>query len=72
MPEENRAMAKTADKDGNGIIEGDERRELFRSMRPADAGGNGGTNGGGQTGGNSAGRQRGGNQGAAAPANTGG
>jgi hypothetical protein len=64
MPEENRAMAKAVDKDGNGIIEGDERRELFRSMRPADAGGNGG----GQTGGNSSGRQSGGNQGAAAPA----
>ena len=80
MPEENRAMAKAVDKDGNGIIEGDERRELFRSMRPADAGGNGGGqtggngggqtggNGGGQTGGNSSGRQSGGNQGAAAPA----
>ena len=72
MPEENRAMAKAADKDGNGIIEGDERREMFRAMRPADAGGNGGGNGGGQGGG---GRQRGtqgGNQGAAAPTNTGG
>ena len=76
MPEENRAMAKAADKDGNGIIEGDERREMFRAMRPADAGGNGGANGGGQGGG---GRQRGtqggnqgGNQGAAAPTNTGG
>ena len=68
MPEENRAMAKAVDKDGNGILEDEERRELFRSMRPADAGGNGG----GQTGGNSAGRQSGGNQGAAAPANTGG
>ena len=68
MPEENRAMAKAADKDGNGIIEGDERREMFRAMRPADAGGNGGDQGGG-------GRQRGnqgGNQGAAAPTNTGG
>ena len=75
MPEENRAMAKTADKDGNGIIEGDERREMFRAMRPADTGGNGGGNGGGQGGGNGSGRQRGnqgGNQGAAAPANTGG
>ena len=75
MPEENRAMAKAVDKDGNGIIEGDERRELFRSMRPADAGGNGGS-AGGQGGGNGGGRQRGGNQGAnqgaAAPANTGG
>ena len=71
MPEENRAMAKTADKDGNGIIEGDERREMFRAMRPADAGGNGG----GQGGGNGGGRQRsnqGGNQGGGAPANTGG
>ena len=75
MPEENRAMAKTADKDGNGIIEGDERREMFRAMRPADAGGNGGGNGGGQGGGNGGGRQRGnqgGNQGGGAPANTGG
>ena len=75
MPEENRAMAKAVDKDGNGIIEGDERRELFRSMRPADAGGNGGS-AGGQGGGNGGGRQRGGNQGAnqgaVAPANTGG
>lgn len=71
MPEENRAMAKTADKDGNGIIEGDERREMFRAMRPADTGGNGG----GQGGGNGGGRQRsnqGGNQGGGAPANTGG
>ena len=68
MPEENRAMAKAADKDGNGIIEGDERREMFRAMRPADAGGNGGDQGAG-------GRQRGtqgGNQGPAAPTNTGG
>ena len=68
MPEENRAMAKAADKDGNGIIEGDERREMFRAMRPADTGGNGGDQGAG-------GRQRGtqgGNQGAAAPTNTGG
>ena len=76
MPEENRAMAKAADKDGNGIIEGDERRELFRAMRPADAGGNGGGQGGGnaggQGGGNNGGRQRGGNQGAAAPSNNGG
>ena len=76
MPEENRAMAKTADKDGNGIIEGDERREMFRAMRPADAGGNGGGQGGGnaggQGGGNNGGRQRGGNQGAAAPSNNGG
>jgi hypothetical protein len=72
MPEENRAMAKAADKDGNGIIEGDERREMFRAMRPADTGGNGGGNSGDQGGG---GRQRGtqgGNQGAAAPTNTGG
>ena len=72
MPEENRSMAKAADKDGNGIIEGDERRELFRAMRPADAGGNGGGNGGDQGAG---GRQRGtqgDNQGAAAPTNTGG
>ncbi len=71
MPEENRAMAKAADKDGNGIIEGDERREMFRAMRPADTGGNGG----GQGGGNGGGRQRsnqGGNQGGGAPANTGG
>jgi hypothetical protein len=68
MPEENRAMAKGADKDGNGIIEGDERREMFRAMRPADAGGNAG----GQGGGNSGGRQRGDNQGAAAPSNNGG
>ena len=67
MPEENRAMAKAADKDGNGIIEGDERREMFRAMRPADTGGNGG----GQGGGNSGGRQRG-NQGGGAPTNTGG
>ena len=71
MPEENRAMAKTADKDGNGIIEGDERREMFRAMRPADTGGNGGGNGGGQGGGNGGGRQRG-NQVGGAPANTGG
>ena len=56
MPEENRAMAKAADKDGNGIIEGDERREMFRAMRPADTGGNGGGNSGDQGGG---GRQRG-------------
>ena len=72
MPEENRAMAKAADKDGNGIIEGDERREMFRAMRPADTAGNGGGNSGDQGGG---GRQRGtqgGNQGAAAPTNTGG
>ena len=72
MPEENRAMAKAADKDGNGIIEGDERREMFRAMRPADNGGNGGGNSGDQGAG---GRQRGtqgGNQGAAAPTNTGG
>ena len=67
MPEENRAMAKAVDKDGNGIIEGDERRELFRSMRPADAGGNGGS-AGSQGGGNAGARQRGGNQGAAVPA----
>jgi hypothetical protein len=75
MPEENRAMAKGVDKDGNGIIEGDERREMFRAMRPADAGGNGGGQGGGnaggQGGGNSGGRQRGDNQGAAAPSNNG-
>ena len=58
MPEENRAMAKGVDKDGNGIIEGDERREMFRAMRPADTGGNGG---GGQGGGNTGGRQSGGN-----------
>ena len=71
MPEENRAMAKAADKDGNGIIEGDERREMFRAMRPADAGGNGGGNGGGRQRGTQGGTQ-GGNQGAAAPTNTGG
>ena len=39
MPEDVRASAKTADKDGNGVLEGDERREFFRSMRPPDAGG---------------------------------
>ena len=47
MPEEARAAAKAADKDGNGVIEGDERRELFRSMRPPEAGNQGGGNGGG-------------------------
>ncbi len=63
MPEENRAMAKSADKDGNGIIEGDERGEMFRSMRPADDGG--------QRGGQGA-SQGGGNRSATAPASTGG
>jgi hypothetical protein len=38
MPEDVRAQAKAADKDGNGIIEGDERRELFRAMRPPEDG----------------------------------
>lgn len=42
MPEDVRAAAKTADKDGNGILEGDERREFFRGMRPPDGGGPGG------------------------------
>ncbi|MFM7810120.1 MAG: hypothetical protein ACKPEA_19660, partial [Planctomycetota bacterium] len=41
MPEDVRAAAKTADKDGNGVLEGDERREFFRGMRPPDAGGQG-------------------------------
>jgi hypothetical protein len=44
MPEESRAAAKAADKDGNGVIEGDERRELFRAMRPD--GGDGAAGGG--------------------------
>jgi hypothetical protein len=44
MPEEARAAAKAADKDGNGVIEGDERRELFRGMRPD--GGDGAAGGG--------------------------
>jgi hypothetical protein len=44
MPEEARAAAKAADKDGNGILEGDERRELFRAMRPD--GGDGAAGGG--------------------------
>ncbi|MCE9618293.1 MAG: hypothetical protein K8R92_00080 [Planctomycetes bacterium] len=71
MPEENRAMAKSVDKDGNGIIEGDERGELFRQMRPNDGGpggpgggpggAQGGRQGGGQGGGGQGGRQRGGN-----------
>jgi hypothetical protein len=47
MPEESRAAAKAADKDGNGVLEGDERRELFRAMRPEGAGGDGGGNGDG-------------------------
>jgi hypothetical protein len=46
MPEEVRAGAKTADKDGNGILEGDERREFMRGMRPPDAGGGQGEGGG--------------------------
>jgi hypothetical protein len=38
MPEEARASAKAADKDGNGVLEGDERREFFRAMRPPEGG----------------------------------
>ena len=56
MPEEARAAAKAADKDGNGVIEGDERRELFRAMRPEGAGDAGGPGGGGN-GGNGGGRR---------------
>jgi hypothetical protein len=37
MPEEVRAAAKAADKDGNGVLEGEERRQ-FQSMRPPDGG----------------------------------
>ena len=54
MPEEARAAAKAADKDGNGVIEGDERRQMFQSMRPdgaaPDAGGGNGQQGGGRGG----------------------
>jgi hypothetical protein len=60
MPEESRAAAKAADKDGNGIIEGDERRELFRAMRPDGAQGGGG-NGGNDGNGGDGRRNRGGN-----------
>jgi hypothetical protein len=58
MPEEARATAKAADKDGNGIIEGDERRELFRSMRPPDEGQGGGGDAGGGRGGTGGGGRR--------------
>jgi len=54
MPEEARAAAKAADKDGNGVIEGDERRQMFQGMRPdganPDAGGGNGQQGGGRGG----------------------
>jgi hypothetical protein len=59
MPEDAREAAKAADKDGNGIIEGDERRELMRGMRGDRDGGDrqrgdgaGGGRGGGATAGN--------------------
>ena len=66
MPEEVRAAAKTADKDGNGVLEGEERRQFFQSMRPQDGaqGGQGGPpqdQGGGNGRGGQRGRQRGGN-----------
>ena len=54
MPEEARAAAKAADKDGNGVLEGDERRQMFQNMRPdgagPDAGGGNGQQGGGRGG----------------------
>ena len=64
MPEEARAAAKAADKDGNGVLEGDERRALFQNMRPQDGGGAGGgapQDQGGNGRGGQRGRQRGGN-----------
>ncbi len=53
MPEEVRAQAKAADKDGNGVLEGNERTEFLRAMRPNNGGPGGPAGGGG-------GRQRGG------------
>ncbi len=55
MPQESKAAAKAADKDGNGVIEGDERRELMRGMGGPDFGNQGGgrnreSNGGDQGG----------------------
>ena len=49
MPEDVRTAAKAADKDGNGIIEGEERREMMRGM--GGQGGRGGQGGQGGQGG---------------------
>jgi len=61
MPEEAREAAKAADKDGNGIIEGDERRELMRGMRGDREGGGG--QGDGQRGAGNGGNRGGGTAG---------
>ena len=61
MPEEAREAAKAADKDGNGIIEGDERREMMRGMRGDREGGGG--QGDGQRGAGNGGNRGGGTAG---------
>ena len=67
MPEDVRAAAKAADKDGNGVLEGEERRQFFQAMRPPEGGGQGGATQGNpsedQGGNGRGGRRRGGNQG---------